>query len=121
MTTKTDPISGVATVVKTSWLPMIVIALAQIQIGFNVSALPVSIGGIVEDFSTTPSSVSTPQMVYLPFIITVVQKYVKKTGIGTIIALMLPYTIVITIAWVLLFVLWIVLGNLLGPGYPVGI
>jgi aminobenzoyl-glutamate transport protein len=50
----------------------------------------------------------------------VAQGYTKKTGIGTIIALMLPYTIVITIAWILLFVLWFVLGIPLGPGYPVG-
>jgi aminobenzoyl-glutamate transport protein len=68
----------------------------------------------------SPVNVITPLMVYLPFIITVAQGYTKKTGIGTIIALMLPYTIVITIAWVLLFVLWFVLGIPLGPGYPVG-
>jgi MFS family permease len=43
---------------------MIIIALAQIQMGFNVSALPVSIGGIVEDFDTSPSSVSTALVVY---------------------------------------------------------
>jgi MFS family permease len=43
---------------------MLIIALAQIQMGFNVSALPVSIGGIVEDFNTSPSSVSTALVVY---------------------------------------------------------
>ena len=69
----------------------------------------------------SPVNVITPLMVYLPFIITVAQGYTKKTGIGTIIALMLPYTIVITIAWILLFVLWFILGIPLGPGYPVGV
>jgi len=53
-----------ASVVRASWLPMVIIALAQIQMGFNVSALPVSIGGIVEDFNTSPSSVSTALVVY---------------------------------------------------------
>jgi MFS family permease len=43
---------------------MLIIALAQIQMGFNVSALPVSIGGIVEDFDASPSSVSTALVVY---------------------------------------------------------
>ena len=43
---------------QTSWLPMLVIGLAQIQLSFNVSALPVSIGDIVEDLGTTPSSVA---------------------------------------------------------------
>jgi hypothetical protein len=61
---KSDVAVGVVTAVKASWLPMVIIALAQIQMGFNVSALPVSIGGIVEDFNTSPSSVSTALVVY---------------------------------------------------------
>ncbi len=64
MTTKSNLPAGVASAVKASWLPMLIIALAQIQMGFNVSALPVSIGGIVEDFDTSPSSVSTALVVY---------------------------------------------------------
>jgi MFS family permease len=64
MTTKSDVPAGIASAVKISWLPMLIIALAQIQMGFNVSALPVSIGGIVEDFNTSPSSVSTALVVY---------------------------------------------------------
>jgi hypothetical protein len=34
---------------RASWLPMIIILLAQIQMAFNVNALPVSIGAIVDD------------------------------------------------------------------------
>ncbi len=64
MRTRSDVITGAASAVRASWLPMIIIALAQIQMGFNVSALPVSIGGIVEDFNTSPSSVSTALVVY---------------------------------------------------------
>ena len=52
------------TILKASWLPMLIIALAQIQMGFNVSALPVSLGGIVEDFNSSPSIVSTALVVY---------------------------------------------------------
>jgi MFS family permease len=64
MTTKSDAPDRVASAIRASWLPMIIIALAQIQMGFNVSALPVSIGGIVEDFNASPSSVSTALVVY---------------------------------------------------------
>jgi len=64
MTTQSDIEKGIASAVRASWLPMLIIALAQIQMGFNVSALPVSIGGIVEDFNTSPSSVSTALVVY---------------------------------------------------------
>lgn len=60
--TATRPAAGAAA--QASWMPMIVIALAQIQMAFNVSALPVSIGGIVESFNTSPSSVSTALVVY---------------------------------------------------------
>ncbi|MFN8471134.1 MAG: AbgT family transporter [Anaerolineae bacterium] len=68
----------------------------------------------------SPVNVLTPLMVYLPFIVTVAQRYQKNAGLGTIIALMLPYALVITIAWILFFVLWFLLGVPLGPGYPVG-
>ena len=66
----------------------------------------------------SPMNVITPLMVYLPFIITVMQRYRKDTGIGTVIALMLPYTAILAVAWIILFILWYVLGIPLGPGYP---
>ena len=40
MAEKSNPSSEFPSVNKASWLPMVVIALAQIQMGFNVSALP---------------------------------------------------------------------------------
>ncbi len=67
----------------------------------------------------SPTNVITPLMVYLPFVLTIVQRYQKDAGIGTVIALMLPYTLVISVAWIILFILWFVLGIPLGPGYPV--
>lgn len=67
----------------------------------------------------SPANMLTPLMVYLPFIVTVAQRYQKESGLGTIIALMIPYSIAILVAWLLLFVLWFVLGIPLGPGYPV--
>jgi aminobenzoyl-glutamate transport protein len=69
----------------------------------------------------SPVNSITPLMVYLPFIVTIAQRYDKKAGIGTIVALMLPYVIVILVAWLLLFILWFLLGIPLGPGYPVGV
>ena len=41
----------------------------------------------------SPMNVITPLMVYLPFIVLVAQRYKKDAGIGTIISLMIPYTI----------------------------
>jgi aminobenzoyl-glutamate transport protein len=64
--------------------------------------------------------VITPLMVYLPFIVLIAQRYKKDAGVGTIIALMIPYTIWVAIAWTLFFVVWFLLGIPLGPGAPVG-
>jgi len=58
-------------------------------------------------------------MVYLPFMVTIAQRYQKDAGIGTIIALMMPFVIAITVVWVLLFVIMFVLGIPVGPGYPI--
>jgi aminobenzoyl-glutamate transport protein len=68
----------------------------------------------------SPVNVITPLMVYLPFMVTIAQRYQKDAGIGTIIALMLPYTITILAAWIILYIVWFLLGIPLGPGYPVG-
>ncbi|MBK8984567.1 MAG: MFS transporter [Chloroflexi bacterium] len=52
----------------TSWLPLVVILLAQIQMAFNVNALPVSIGPIVEELETSATSVGTALVFYSLFV-----------------------------------------------------
>ena len=42
-----------------SWLPMVVIAMGQAQMSLNVNALPVSIGSIVAEFNTAPTTIGT--------------------------------------------------------------
>jgi aminobenzoyl-glutamate transport protein len=67
----------------------------------------------------SPLNTVTPLMVYLPFMVTIAQRYQKDAGIGTVIALMIPYVVILAAVWILLFVVWFVLGLPLGPGYPV--
>ncbi|MCL2416974.1 MAG: AbgT family transporter [Bacteroidales bacterium] len=62
------------------------------------------------------TNIITPMMVYFALVIVYFQKYDKKSGIGTIIATMLPYSIALFISWTLLLILWIWLGIPLGPG-----
>jgi aminobenzoyl-glutamate transport protein len=69
----------------------------------------------------SPMNVITPLMVYLPFIVLVAQRYVRTAGLGTIISLMIPYTFIVLVIWIVFFVLWYVLGIPLGPGYPVDV
>jgi aminobenzoyl-glutamate transport protein len=68
-----------------------------------------------------PVNVMTPLMVYLPFIVTVAQRYQKKAGMGTIVALMLPYVVIIAVAWILVFVAFWVFGIPLGPDAPIAL
>ncbi|KQZ85865.1 MFS transporter [Microbacterium sp. Root166] len=50
--------------IRTSWVPMIGLFLAQILMSYNVSALPVSLGGMVETFGVPPTDVSTAIVTY---------------------------------------------------------
>jgi aminobenzoyl-glutamate transport protein len=67
----------------------------------------------------SPMNVVTPLMVYLPFIVLLAQKYKKAAGVGTVVSLMIPYTLIVAVAWILFFVAWYLLGIPLGPGAPV--
>ena len=69
----------------------------------------------------SPVNTLTPLMVYFPFIVTVAQRYRRDAGIGTIISLMIPYALVMSVVWIVLFVVWFLIGIPWGPGYPVDI
>lgn len=62
------------------------------------------------------TNIISPMMSFFALIIAFFQKYKKDTGIGTIIATMLPYSIAFFILWTLLLIGWVKLGIPLGPG-----
>ncbi len=61
----------------------------------------------------------TPIYPYLPMIIGMASKYDKKTGMGTIISMMLPYSVAFLLVWIVLVIAWMLLGLPLGPGATV--
>lgn len=72
--------------------------------------------------STT--NIITPMMSYFGLIMAVAIRYKKDTGVGTLMAMMLPYSMIFLAGWTLLFCIWVfVLGLPVGPGsatyYPV--
>lgn len=67
----------------------------------------------------SPINTLTPLMVYFPVIVTFAQRYQKNTGVGSLVALMLPIAAVVLVVWLLFLILWFVVGIPLGPGYPV--
>ena len=64
------------------------------------------------------TNVISPMMSYFALIIAFVQRYVSKAGIGTLVSLMLPYSITFLIGWSIMFVIWLMLGWPVGPGAP---
>ena len=57
-----------------------------------------------------PMNAVSPLNAYFALIVTFAQKYQKDAGVGTLVALMLPYVVVVTIVWIVLLVIWQVLG-----------
>lgn len=49
---------------RASWVPMIVIAMGQALMSFNVAAIPISMSGMVESFQTPPTTVGTAIVMY---------------------------------------------------------
>ena len=63
-------------------------------------------------------NIVTPLMTYFPLILTFAQRYQPSAGIGTLVALMFPYSLWFLVGWTLFLVIWIFLGWPLGPGAP---
>ena len=58
----------------------------------------------------------TPLNAYLIIILAVIQKYRPKAGIGTILSLMIPYSITFSIIWTIWLLIWVKVGLPLGIG-----
>ena len=80
--------------------PIFVPMLMQVGLSPELTQAAYRIGD-----STT--NIITPLMPYFPLIVVFCQRYVKSTGIGTLVALMVPYSLTFLVTWtVLLIVYW---------------
>jgi aminobenzoyl-glutamate transport protein len=64
------------------------------------------------------TNIITPLMVYFPLILVFAQRWKKDFGLGSLTAMMIPYSIWLLISGVILMMIWIFLGLDLGPGAP---
>jgi len=75
----------------------------------------------VGDSST---NIITPLMPYFPLVVVYCQRYVKSTGIGTLTAMMLPYSMWFLLTWTIFLLVYFAIGVPLGIGasytYPPG-
>jgi aminobenzoyl-glutamate transport protein len=67
----------------------------------------------VGDSST---NIITPLMPYFPLVVVYCQRYVKGTGIGTLAAMMLPYSLTFLATWTVFLLIYWTIGIPLGIG-----
>ena len=65
------------------------------------------------------TNVITPMMSYFALIVTYAQNYDEKNGIGTIISLMIPYTVIFMLVWAIMMTIWMLLGIPVGVDGPI--
>jgi aminobenzoyl-glutamate transport protein len=85
------------------FLPM----LMQLGISPDLAQAAYRIG----DSST---NIITPLMPYFPLVVVFCQRYVKSTGIGTVTAMMLPYSVTFLVIWTIFLLLYWTVGIPLG-------
>lgn len=97
--------------------PIFVPMLMQVGISPELTQAAYRVG----DSST---NIITPLLPYFPLVVVYCQRYVKSTGIGTLVSLMLPYSVVFLLVWSVFLIGYWMLGIPLGPGtsyvYPPG-
>ena len=89
--------------------PIFVPMLMQLGISPDLTQAAYRVG----DSST---NIITPLMPYFPLVVVFCQRYVKSTGIGTVVAMMLPYSLGFLLVWSAFLILYWTLGLPLGLG-----
>ncbi|AOV96219.1 aminobenzoyl-glutamate transporter [Edwardsiella hoshinae] len=88
--------------------PILVPMLMAVQLSPELAQAAYRIGD-------STSNIITPLMGFFPLVVVYCRKYVSSAGIGSLAALMLPYSLLLAVCWsVLLLAMW-------GLGVPLGI
>jgi aminobenzoyl-glutamate transport protein len=91
--------------------PIFVPMLMQLGISPELTQAAFKVGD-----STT--NIITPLMPYFPLVVVYCQRYVKNTGIGTLVSTMLPYSITFLVVWIVFMLGYWSLGFPLGLQAP---
>lgn len=67
------------------------------------------------------TNIITPLMVYFPLVLVFAQRWQHDFGLGSLTAMMIPYSVWMLISGTVLMMLWLFLGIPLGPGAPADI
>lgn len=89
--------------------PVFVPMLMQVGISPELTQAAYRVGDSI-------TNIITPLNPYMIIILAEFQRYLKGSGFGTLISIMLPYSIGFFITWLCLLLLWMLCGIPLGPG-----
>lgn len=67
------------------------------------------------------TNIITPLMVYFPLVLVFARRWQEDFGLGSLTAMMIPYSIWMLITGTIMMMVWIFLGIPLGPGAPANI
>lgn len=87
--------------------PIFVPMLMQVGISAELTQAAYRVGD-------SSSNIITPLMPYFPLVVVYCQRYVKKTGIGTLTSMMLPFSITFLVIWTIFLLLYWLMGLPLG-------
>jgi aminobenzoyl-glutamate transport protein len=117
LTTSVNLLVGSASAKWALIAPVFVPMLMQLGVSPDLTQAAYRVG----DSST---NIITPLLPYFPLIVIFCQKWVKGAGIGTLVALMLPYSVTLLVVWTTFLLIYSGLGLPLGIGasytYPAG-
>ncbi len=83
---------------------------------FMIMGYSPELSQVVYRIGDSVTNIISPMMSFFALIIAFFQKYQPRAGLGTVMATMLPYTLVFFVVWSLMLVAWLALDLPLGPG-----
>jgi aminobenzoyl-glutamate transport protein len=87
--------------------PVLVPMLMQLGISPDLTQAAYRVGD-------SATNIITPLMPYFPLVVVFCQRYVTRTGIGTVVAMMLPFSLTFLVVWTLFLMAYWLLGVPLG-------
>ncbi len=82
---------------------------------FLLAGIPAETTQAAYRIGDSSTNIITPLMPYFGIVVAFVQRYQPAAGVGTIVSLMLPYSVCFLVAWSLLLAAWLALALPLGP------
>lgn len=88
---------------------------------FMLSGISPEATQVAYRISDSTSNIISPLMPYFGVVVAFARVHDRNIGMGSIIAMMLPYSIGFLVCWSILLALWVMLGLPLGPGAGVAV